>query len=413
MPAPSTKPKPFNLFDSFNALDEGARFGLIIACVCALACILVCIFALAVILLRKHSSQPKRRQKPEKSAPYSPNRATIGTDTTNSYQPKDISTQDTDSRYAKSTADLEQGWEPSEYSSNSEILPEWMSTWKTVLLLFTVLTATGMTIFFACYPFVGTSKPMLLQEDGKVDPTEPRTGLRAVFTLLHSTINAAVVLTPLLIWYFKNSCKVNGVSQKTKPLSQRTLFYSYSINDGWGQQIGSLGIAVSNILYALVIMFRFEYFRMISEKAVQGTNLEIQKSAIAMLFIGLSVRVFASMVPSLSVDTNKVLHYMSASMLFLVMGCYMFIEIWLIDPSINGIGEQQMDIVFRRILFAFYIFWFFGMGVFMKMELWAFSSISELSAMMCQELYLLTYIVAFRFLDSDSPFLHWETPVPA
>lgn len=298
----------------------------------------------------------------------------------------------------------------------SVIFPEWMSKCKVTGLAVIIIAATALTIFLALYPFMYEKEqdPLLQCDSGSCPKLKARTGLRSVVTLFHSLINATVVLAPFFIWYFKNSCKVQGFSQKDLPLSQRTLFYSYSINTGWGQQISALGVAVSNILYALIIMFRFEYFRMISEKADDSKTIDIRGPAIAMLFIGMSVRVFASMVPSLPVDKNKILHYSSAGMLFLASAIYMVIEAVFIDGCYGFIDIKMKgaDVtpVFRRILCGFYIFWFIGMCVFMKMKLWAFSSIAELSALLCQELYFLTYISGFRFLDGDDPYLDWNTP---
>ena len=59
-------PKPFSLNASFNALDDGAKYEIIIGCICLLVCILLFIAVLAVKLIRKkgktETSGTKKRQ---------------------------------------------------------------------------------------------------------------------------------------------------------------------------------------------------------------------------------------------------------------------------------------------------------------------------------------------------------------
>ena len=122
-------------------------------------------------------------------------------------------------------------------TTTTSILPEWMSKFQAGIVIAVCVSATALTIFFGVYPFVTEDwKISIESESGKSAlkrlENQPFAGLRCLTGCLHAFINSGVMLAPFFIWYFKNACKVNGETQKDLPLSQRTLFYSYSINQG-------------------------------------------------------------------------------------------------------------------------------------------------------------------------------------
>ena len=151
-------------------------------------------------------------------------------------------------------------------------------------------------------------------------------------------------------------------------------------------------------------MFRFEYLKWLCIQLTSPPN--IKTAAIACLIIGLSIRVFASLVPPLPVDTHQKMHYCSAGMLFLTIGVYMLMEVNAIDP-LTKCEHTKPQIRYRKCICAMYWFASICGAIFFKLELWAFSSIGELAALLCSELYLLTYLTSFRILDKDRPYLQF------
>ena len=157
-------------------------------------------------------------------------------------------------------------------------------------------------------------------------------------------------------------------------------------------------------------MFRFEYLKWLCIQLTSPPN--IKTAAIACVIIGLSVRVFASLVPPLPVHIHPEMHYCSAGMLFLTIGVYMLMEVNAIDP-LTKCEDTKPQIRYRKCICAMYWFAsicgaiFFCVSKFFKLELWAFSSIGELVAMLCSELYLLTYLTSFTILDKERPYLQF------
>ena len=306
-------------------------------------------------------------------------------------------------------------------TSVRSVLPDWMTKVQITIMIIVVVLGLAGTVFWGVFPFLKVPE-RTKQTSERVDE---RTGFRTICIIIHSLINAAILLTPFFIWYF-HKFKIHGFSQKDLPFSERSLYYSYSINEGMkctqhacknhfhlytgaGQQVASLGIATSNIIYALLILFRFEYFKWI---ALHYTK-EINKSAAFLcLFIGLFVRVFASLIPSLPVHTHKVMHYMAAGMYFISMGIYMLVETLCIDETFYNLFDGYHEkIIFRRTLCCMYWFAFTLTCAFMKLKMWGFSSIGELAALLCAELYLLTYLTSFRQLDAHTRYLSFpDTP---
>eukprot|EP01083_Nonionella_stella_P273638 928367_1 len=288
--------------------------------------------------------------------------------------------------------------------TTTSIFPEWMSAIQMWSIMVVVLGSTLAILFWNVFPFL-KERNVLPAQGCRVIPRA--TGFRTCCILMHSFINASVLLVPFFIWYFKNNCKISGHSQKDLPYSQRSLYYSYSINEGAGQQVAALGIATSNIMYALIIVFRFEYFKWLP--TVSRTVRIDPAAAIGCLLVGLMVRVFASLVPSLPVHVHKKMHYLSAGLLFLCAGIYMLIETVCVGTSYeDDVRGDEIEMLFRRITCCMYWLAFLCTGVFMKLELWAFSSVGELVALLCSELYILTYMSSFRDLDADVPYLNFE-----
>eukprot|EP01084_Bolivina_argentea_P134634 237430_1 len=123
-------------------------------------------------------------------------------------------------------------------------------------------------------------------------------------------------------------------------------------------------------MYALVILFRFEWFKWLQNTYKFEVDINTN-AAIACLLIGLSVRVFASMVPSLPVDTHTKSHYLSAGLTFISIGTYMIIETFIIDQDCWPILKAAKWImVARRLTCCVYWFAFILTGVFMELELW-------------------------------------------
>ena len=128
------------------------------------------------------------------------------------------------------------------------------------------------------------------------------------------------------------------------------------------------------------------------------------------LIIGLSVRVFASVVSAFPVHSHRVPHYLFAGLSFLSIGCYMLIEICAVDVSYEKfLINDEYEMIFRGIICGIYWIAFICTVVFMKLQLWAFSSIGELTALLCSELYILTYLSSFRVLDNTAPYLQFHS----
>ena len=118
-------------------------------------------------------------------------------------------------------------------SSNISILPDWMSKAQIFMIAIIVLTSLFAIVFWAIYPYIkfGETKTNVVNGTG-TKTLEESTGFRTLILYLHSLINASIFLAPFFIWYFNNKCKISGFSQKDLPYSQRSLYYSYSINEG-------------------------------------------------------------------------------------------------------------------------------------------------------------------------------------
>lgn len=289
-------------------------------------------------------------------------------------------------------------------SIKSVILPLWMTKLQITIMIILVVLGLAGAVFWGIFPFI--KKPEHTRENVKV---HERTGFRSICIIIHCMIDCIILLAPFFIWYWQKF-KITGFSQKDLPFAERSLYYSYSINQGVGQQIASLGLSISNIIYALLILFRFEYFKWITQKYPQAKDIN-QSAAFVCLFVGLFVRVFASLIPSLPVHTHTKMHYTAAGMYFVSMGVYMLIETLCIDGTFYNLFDGYHEkIIFRRILCCMYWFSFTLTCVFMKIKLWGFSSIGELAALLCSELYLLTYLTSFRQLDAGVRYLSFPAP---
>lgn len=138
----------------------------------------------------------------------------------------------------------------------------------------------------------------------------------------------------------------------------------------------------------------------------QSTDFNVN-SAIACMFLGLLSRMFMAAVPSFPVHSHPVSHYFFASMMFISTATYMLLETYAVDPSVTDDlrAYHEAEFIFRRISSLTYCLGIIIMMVFMKLELWAFSSIGELLSLIASELYILTYITSFKLLDEYRPFL--------
>lgn len=249
-----------------------------------------------------------------------------------------------------------------------------------------------------------------LDSDGTDKIDQRAFGFRSFILLIYALINGTLLLMPYAIWYSK-SCKISMFSQKEKPVAERTLYYSYSIAEGFAKDIATMGFGVSNMMYSLVVVYRFEYLEHhgfvmkdsnISEEEIERKFYR-RGAIVAMLILGLLSRVAASGVATFTVKKkSKIAHYICAAMAFLLIGIYMIIETTCVDPyspeKLRSYDQNQICI--RTMMTCFYCLMAVCAVLFSRCGLYLFSSAAEVLGMVASEVYLLTYFSTFMVYDT-------------
>ena len=316
--------------------------------------------------------------------------------------------------------------------------PKWIKNAHLLAITLFVLAGLVICIAFSVLPlFNGHVLRVTCYKKVGDCGLKPRTGFRTWLIILHFTIDMLIFVCPYLLWYWR----ISQEREPTEPpsnvtslprresvaIAERGFYYSYAINDGPGQKIATLGISISNIMFAIIveslsfsvslqllhahvdkqILMRYQSLNPIYYHDIRVTKPESEVNfgaATLSFFLGLLSRVFASGVPTFPVKKWPRSHYTFTGLMFLVFGMSMIVEVCLVDPSIQGFGCATCYIM-RRVCAALYWFSFVGVIIFSQANLSAIASIFELLALMTQELYVISYITTFRKFDAIGPFL--------
>eukprot|EP01083_Nonionella_stella_P056108 147920_1 len=308
--------------------------------------------------------------------------------------------------------------------SSSNTWPTWITNLHLFFITTCFLSGIGVSIWFALIPYL-KHKPCPTQ----TCKNQARTGFRTFLIIFHAVIDLIIFCTPYFVCYksyFKNqlhlsmdSTEIAALSEKLpmdrlsqnasdKSIAEKKFYYSYSINDGPGHQIATLGVSISNICFALIIYMRFQsllphQYTLITGIKSSDIRINYKATKIA-FFLGLFTRVFASGVPTFPVKKFPKTHYVFTGLMFFVFGFYMLTEVFFVDPTLDIKGINYC-IVARRACCIAYWFSFVGIMIFGKLNLSALSSICELLALLLQEIYIVSYISTFRQCDGVSPLL--------
>ena len=319
--------------------------------------------------------------------------------------------------------------------------PEWVNHCHLASITLFFMTAIAVSIIVAVVPFTHDTS---WWTDGKEN--KAKTGFRTFVLLLHAIIDGVIFGYPYLIWYkafLKNKLDIamgggtggNSINLDElpmtrlsiinwdKPTAQKKFYYSYTIDEGRGKQVATFGVSISNILFALIVLFRYQsllprdkniFEADANEHDEHGSSI-VHINFLAskiLLFLGLATRVAASGVPTFTVKKFPNLHYFFTGSMFMLFGAYMITEVFFVDPGkyhVTKGGNSVVGLAFaamgRRICCLCYWFAFWGIFMFGKFELNGLSSLCELLALFFQEMYIFSYIISFRRYDSESPML--------
>lgn len=298
--------------------------------------------------------------------------------------------------------------------------PSWVTRLHLIIITIFFIGTIVLSLILSVWPYYQQYK-----NQNKTYQYEPKTGFRTLTVLVHAALNLLLFSIPYFYWYQNyitkqlrpdelpmdtlNDNKSNNNKSNKKALSfmEKKFYYSYTINDGPGHRIATLGVSVSNILFAMIVLIRYQYYLPDNFKKITETeekDLEINYSLVNIaFFLGLSTRVFASGVPTFSVKKFPKAHYIFTGLMFITMGFYMTLEVFGIDPIANGI---HYCILMRRACCFSYWFNFAGIIIFgYIVDLSALASICELLALLVQEIYIISYINSFRMFDGVISFM--------
>lgn len=281
--------------------------------------------------------------------------------------------------------------------------PHWVTSLHLIIIVLIFVAGIGGCIAITIY------SSSTIKHTNNV---KTRTGFRTMIVILHILINILVFGLPYAVWY-RNNFEMKCETEEELPMSARKLFYSYAINDGYGHQIASVGLSISNIMFALIIVFRYEYLLPATQmklfKFENRNEIAINYAAgETCLLLGIIGRCFASGVPAFNVQNWQIVHYVFAGSMFLISGIHMLVEVIAVDTSIPEKCRESLPAgwIIRRGCVALYWFGFAGMMLFGKasLNLMALSSACELLSLLANEMYIATYIAAFREFDASQPY---------
>lgn len=316
--------------------------------------------------------------------------------------------------------------------------PKWVNQCHLALITLFFIAAITISIVVAILPFTRNTDWWTQGKDMKA-----RTGFRTIVLFLHAVIDGIIFGYPYFFWYksfVENKLKLSdsrcdfddlpmtrlSILNWHQPTAQKKFYYSYTIDHGPGKQVATLGVSISNILFALIVLFRYQsllpdvvrqiYAADGNEKHIDPELTAVPVDYVAAfvtLMLGLATRVAASGVPTFTVKKFPKLHYFFTGMMFILFGAYMITEVFYMDAdrckifknAKHSIVSLAFAAMARRICLLCYWFSFLGIFLFSSFELNGLSSLCELLGLFFQEIYIFSYVVSFRRFDSHSPMV--------